>query len=325
MALDTRGPQTSPGSDNGKRPQVLRRPEIVRRPDVALGDVFTALVGDQAPLRFSAYDGSQAGDPNAAMGIRLTAPRGASYLATAPGSLGLARAYVKGDLEIDGVHPGDPYELLRVLDDDLEVRRPSAGQILHWVRGLGLRALVPPEPPAQEVRHPLTRHGLRHSKSRDAEAIHHHYDVSNAFYQYVLGPSMAYTCACYPEDDATLEQAQEHKFDLVARKLALAPGMRLLDVGCGWGSMVIHAAKHYGVQALGVTLSAEQAAFAQQRIKDEGLEDLAEVRHLRLPGRPGARVRRRQLDRPDRAHRGQELRRLLRLPAARGCVPVAGC
>jgi cyclopropane-fatty-acyl-phospholipid synthase len=122
--------------------------------------------------------------------------------------------------------------------------------------------------------------GRRHTRGRDASAISHHYDVSNTFYEWVLGPSMAYTCACYPSQDATLEQAQATKFDLVARKLALKPGMRLLDVGCGWGGMVMHAAREYGVQALGVTLSAEQASWAQAAIKERGLSDLAEVRHL---------------------------------------------
>jgi len=122
--------------------------------------------------------------------------------------------------------------------------------------------------------------GRMHSKGRDANAISHHYDVSNRFYEWVLGPSMGYTCACYPTDNATLEEAQEYKFDLVARKLALKPGMRLLDVGCGWGSMVMHAAREYGVKALGVTLSEQQALWAQQAIKQAGLEDLAEVRHL---------------------------------------------
>ena len=120
---------------------------------------------------------------------------------------------------------------------------------------------------------------MRHSRTRDKEAIHHHYDVSNAFYEYVLGPSMTYTCAVYPTDDATLEQAQHYKYDLVARKLDLKPGMRLLDVGCGWGGMVRHAAQHYGVKALGVTLSREQATWAQEKIKEMGLDHLAEVRH----------------------------------------------
>ena len=104
--------------------------------------------------------------------------------------------------------------------------------------------------------------------------------MSNTFYEWVLGPSMAYTCACYPSADATLEQAQEYKFDLVARKIGLQPGMRLLDVGCGWGGMVMHAAHRYGVKALGVTLSEQQALWAQRAIKEAGLDELAEVRHL---------------------------------------------
>ncbi|MDQ1703834.1 MAG: cyclopropane-fatty-acyl-phospholipid synthase, partial [Frankiaceae bacterium] len=122
------------------------------------------------------------------------------------------------------------------------------------------------------------RSGLRHSKQRDAQAISHHYDVSNRFYEWVLGPSMTYTCACYPDETSTLEEAQEHKYDLVCRKLGLEPGMRLLDVGCGWGGMVRHAAKHYGVQALGVTLSRRQAEWAKERIASDGLGHLAEVR-----------------------------------------------
>ena len=90
---------------------------------------------------------------------------------------------------------------------------------------------------------------------------------------------MAYTCACFPREDATLEQAQAEKFDLVARKLRLGAGMRLLDVGCGWGGMVIHAAREYGVQALGVTLSRNQADWAAKAIAEEGLSEVAEVRH----------------------------------------------
>jgi len=226
---------------------------------VTLGDMFEGLFGADAPVRFSAYDGSTAGDPSATLGIRLTNPRGVSYLATAPGSLGLARAYLKGDLELEGVHPGDPYEMLKLIDDDLQPQRPPMSEALTWARSLGVRTFVPPPLPEQEIV-PWQRRGLRHSRSRDATSISHHYDVSNTFYEHVLGPSMTYTCACYPADDASLEQAQEHKFDLVARKLGLQPGMRLLDVGCGWGGMVRHAAATYGVQVIGVTLSREQAA-----------------------------------------------------------------
>ena len=122
--------------------------------------------------------------------------------------------------------------------------------------------------------------GFRHSPERDGKVIQHHYDVSNRFYELVLGPSMTYTCALYPTGNATLEEAQHAKYDLVARKLDLQPGQRLLDVGCGWGGMVRHAAREYGVRALGVTLSREQAEWAQQKIKEEGLDHLAEVRHL---------------------------------------------
>jgi len=119
---------------------------------------------------------------------------------------------------------------------------------------------------------------MRHNKKRDAEAIHHHYDVSNRFYELVLGPSMTYTCAVYPTLDSTLEEAQHEKYDLICRKLDLKPGDRLLDIGCGWGGMVRHAARHYGVTVLGVTLSREQATWAQDAIKREGLDHLAEVR-----------------------------------------------
>ncbi len=121
----------------------------------------------------------------------------------------------------------------------------------------------------------LAKLGSRHAKERDAEAIQHHYDVSNRFYEWVLGPSMAYTCAVFPEHDSTLEEAQYTKFDLVAKKLDLRPGMRLLDVGCGWGGMVMHAAREYGVKALGVTLSRQQAEWAQKAIAEAGLTDLA--------------------------------------------------
>jgi cyclopropane-fatty-acyl-phospholipid synthase len=248
---------------------------------LTLGAIFDQLFGANAPARFSAYDGSTAGSPDAPIGIHLATTRGVGYLATAPGSLGLARAYVNGDLEVDGVDPGNPYDLLKLIEDELHMRRPAPAQVVEWVRALGLRTLLPPEPPPQEVR-PGRRItlGLRHSMVRDSAAISHHYDVSNRFYEMVLGPSMTYTCACYPSAESTLEEAQEHKYDLVARKLGLRPGMRLLDVGCGWGGMVVHAARRYGVRALGVTLSRAQADWAARWIAAEGLSDVAEVRHL---------------------------------------------
>ncbi len=245
---------------------------------MALAEVFERAAGPDAPVEFQAYDGSTAGPAGSAVKITVKSPVAVSYLAQAPGALGLARAYVSGHLDVDG----DMYTALSRLAQAQELRI-GWGERLRILNSLGGPKVLYPRvpPPAQEVR--VNRRwlaGRRHSRQRDASAISHHYDVSNTFYEWVLGPSMAYTCACYPAKDATLEQAQWHKHDLVARKLGLQPGMRLLDVGCGWGGMVLHAASEYGVRALGVTLSAEQASWAQRVIKERGLADLAEVRHL---------------------------------------------
>jgi cyclopropane-fatty-acyl-phospholipid synthase len=248
---------------------------------ITIGDTVASLLRDGMPVRFTAYDGSAAGPPDAQIRLELTNQRGLAYLLTAPGDLGMARAYVSGDLQVHGVHPGDPYEAMKLLQNHLRFRKPSAAEAVTLLRGLGLSNLKPPPPPPQEhlPRWRRAMEGVRHSMSRDAEVIAHHYDVSNRFYELVLGPSMAYTCAVFPERDSTLEEAQTEKFDLVCRKLDLKPGQRLLDVGCGWGGMVRHAAKEYGVHALGVTLSREQAQWGKEAIDREGLGDLAEVRH----------------------------------------------
>jgi cyclopropane-fatty-acyl-phospholipid synthase len=244
-----------------------------------LAEVFERVAGADADVRFEAYDGSGAGDPGSpGVTVNIRSPVAVSYLAQAPGALGLARAYVAGHLDVNG----DMYTALARLAGAQRIDL-SVAERLSLLAQLGgpklLIRRVPPPP--QEVR--VNRRwlsGRRHSMGRDASAISHHYDVSNTFYEWVLGPSMAYTCACYPRSDATLEQAQEYKFELVARKIALRPGMRLLDVGCGWGGMVMHAARKYRVRALGVTLSERQAIWAQRAIKEAGIEDLAEVRHL---------------------------------------------
>jgi len=247
-----------------------------------IADAVASLLREGMPLRFTAYDGSAVGPPDADIGLELVTQRGLAYLLTAPGDLGMARAYVAGDLLLHGVHPGDPYDALVLLQSRLRFRKPTASEALTILRGLGIANLRPPPPPPQEhlPRWRRAMEGLRHSMNRDAEVISHHYDVSNAFYEMVLGPSMAYTCAVFDTETATLEEAQWAKFDLVARKLDLQPGQRLLDVGCGWGGMVRHAAREYGVKALGVTLSREQAMWAKEAIDREGLGDLAEVRHL---------------------------------------------
>ena len=243
-----------------------------------LAEVFERVAGPDAPAEFHAFDGSSAGPASAPVRVFVRDRTAVAYLAQAPGALGLARAYVSGHLDLEG----DMYAALARMGSAQRLEFDLAER-LRLVRELGgARVLLPRmPPPPQEVR--VNRSwltGRRHSPGRDATAISHHYDVSNRFYEWVLGPSMAYTCACYPSAAATLEQAQAAKFDLVARKLALAPGMRLLDVGCGWGGMVMHAARHYGVRALGVTLSREQAQWAQQAIAAAGLSELAEVRHL---------------------------------------------
>jgi cyclopropane-fatty-acyl-phospholipid synthase len=247
---------------------------------MGLADVVTRLVGPDVPIEFTAYDGSRSGAADAPVRLIVRSPLALSHLASAPGELGLARAYVSGALDVDG----DVYTALASLPELTLAGIPADVRSQLVLRLIAARLWWPVRPPEQERRSRaglsrLGAFGRRHSKSRDSKVISHHYDVSNTFYEWVLGPSMAYTCACYPTEDATLEQAQEHKFDLVARKLALRPGMRLLDVGCGWGGMVMHAAKHYGVKALGVTLSQRQAEWAQRAIVDRGLSDLAEVRH----------------------------------------------
>ncbi len=245
-----------------------------------IGDALASLMPHGLPFRFTAYDGSETGPEDCPIRLHLATERGLAYLLTAPGDLGMARAYVAGDLELHGAHPGDPYPAMVFLLNNLRFRRPRPAEAVRLLRGLGISNLLPPPPPPQEhlPRWRRTVEGLRHSRSRDAAVIQHHYDVSNAFYEMVLGPSMTYTCALYPHEAATLEEAQTAKYDLVCQKLGLRPGQRLLDVGCGWGGMVRHAVREYGVRAIGVTLSAAQASWAQEAIAAEGLEG-AEIRH----------------------------------------------
>lgn len=251
-------------------------------PTPTIAESVDSLMRDGMPIRFTAYDGSSSGPPDAEIGLELTGPRGLAYLLTAPGDLGMARAYVAGDLVLHGVHPGDPYRALVLLQNHLRFRAPTPTEAVAVVRALGLGGFRPPPPPPQEAvpRWRRAVEGLRHTRSRDAEVISHHYDVSNRFYELVLGPSMTYTCAVFPTPEASLEEAQAEKYDLICRKLDLRPGQRLLDVGCGWGGMVRHAAREYGVRALGVTLSRQQAEWAKGAIDGEQLGDLAEVRHL---------------------------------------------
>ncbi len=231
-------------------------------------------------VRFAAYDGSTAGEGPISIGVRSR--KALAHLVSAPGELGFARAYVSGELDLEV--PGDTAGPVHLVALKALRRRKDADLTYaeRWqvLRTLGREALVAVSPPPQEVGAKRLLSGLvAHSRGRDAVAISHHYDVSNRFYEWVLGPTMAYTCAVYQTEDTSLDDAQAEKFDLVCRKLDLKPGQRLLDVGCGWGGMVRHAAEHYGVRALGVTLSRQQAEWGQKAAAEQGLTDLVEVRH----------------------------------------------
>ncbi|MFE9679625.1 class I SAM-dependent methyltransferase [Streptomyces sp. NPDC006259] len=238
------------------------------------------LLGAPFPLRIRAWDGSQAGPPDApALVVRHR--RAIRRLLFKPGELGLARAWVAGDLDVEG----DLYTALGLLSGHIWDRGEDARTLAGALRDPDVRAAVrgllrlagpplPPAPPPEEVRR--TTH--LHTRRTDRRAISHHYDVGNDFYEIVLGPSMVYSCAYWPDPGAGLEEAQHDKLELVCRKLALAPGQRLLDVGCGWGSMAIHAAREHGVGVVGITLSQEQAAYARKRVADAGLTDRVEIR-----------------------------------------------
>ncbi len=239
---------------------------------MTLAELFQLLFDGDVPVGFRAYDGSVFARSGAVGMVEIRAPRAVRYLATAPGELGLARAYVTGDLEIRGDLHGTLHALVAHRRGEIPWRELARG-VRRWM----LRR--PPIPP-EEARAWWRRGLVRHSRARDAQAISHHYDVSNRFYELLLGSTMAYSCAVFSRPSATLAEAQREKFDLICRKLDLKPGERLLDVGAGWGGLVRHAAEHYGVRALGVTLSREQADWAQRAIFEAGLQQRAEVRFL---------------------------------------------
>jgi len=236
---------------------------------VGLAAIVEDLLGPDLPVAFRAYDGSRAGPEDASATLVIRSPDAIRRILTARGELGFARAYVTGDLDVEG----DIFAAL-ALRDRLPVVRLRPRQWLQVARFAGPGAIRPLPPPPEEAR----LRGRRHTPARDAAAVSHHYDVSNEFYRLILGPSMTYSCAVFERPDATLEEAQTAKHDLVCRKLGLGPGMRLLDIGCGWGGMVLHAARHYGVRAIGVTLSRRQLQWAEKAVAEAGLTGLVEVR-----------------------------------------------
>jgi len=235
---------------------------------------FVASVfNNRLPFCVEAYDGSVAAPTIVSSAndvtLKILSRDALTRVLTHPGELGIARAYVAGDIDIDGE-----------LDSLFELSVPPVRQLLKVdnLRSLlsvvGLNALRPIAPPRIEAK----QRGVLHSRSRDRQAISHHYDVSNAFYEMVLGPSMTYSCAVFRSPDDTLEDAQRRKVDLVARKLQLSANTRLLDVGSGWGAMAIHAAQEYGATVVGVTLSQEQQRYATKLAEQVGVSDLVEFR-----------------------------------------------
>ena len=240
-----------------------------------LRPLVEAVLGPSPPVRIELWDDSALGDPDAAVSLRVRSPDAVRRLLWSPGELGLARAYVMGDLDTDD----ELLEVIRTLGTLVPQRPTVSRDILRHaaraVRELGLVAR-PPAPPPEEA----APKGRLHSRRRDARAVRHHYDVGNDLYRVLLGPSLTYSCARFTEPHLSLDDAQAAKHELVCRKLGLdrAPGMRLLDVGCGWGSMALHAATVHRAQVVGVTLSRPQADLARKRVAEAGVADRVEIR-----------------------------------------------
>ncbi|HEV3282212.1 MAG TPA: cyclopropane-fatty-acyl-phospholipid synthase family protein [Acidimicrobiales bacterium] len=240
-----------------------------------LAPLLRALIRDEVPVRFAFWDGSALGPEDGIGTLSIRSADAVRRILWAPGELGVARAFVSGDLTVEG----DLFALLRVLHDasSRDLRRlgwRALPTVVAAARQLGV--LGPPIPPPPEECRPA---GRLHSPSRDAAVVSHHYDVGNQFYRLVLGPSMTYSCARFVTDDTTLEEAQSAKYELICRKLGLdRRPARLLDVGCGWGSMAMHAAERHGARVVGITLSREQADEAGRRVAEAGLGDRVEIR-----------------------------------------------
>ena len=235
------------------------------------------LFGGVLPVAIRWWDGSITGDDATLASIVVRSKDALRRLLYSPDELGFARSYVAGDIDIEG----DVFQALSVRDllgapeshVEIKLNARSRLSLLRAARSVGaLGRPLPPPPEEARLRGPL------HSRERDAQAVSHHYDVSNDFYRLVLGPTMTYSCAYFETPETSLEDAQAAKYDLICRKLGLRPGMRLLDVGCGWGGMLLHAVSNYGVRAVGITLSRPQADLAAKRVAEEGLAETAEVR-----------------------------------------------
>jgi cyclopropane-fatty-acyl-phospholipid synthase len=232
----------------------------------ALSDVFP-----ERPFSVRFWDGGVVqATSDGAPTFFVRRPSALSHFLRAPDTLGLGRAYVDSSLDADDL------DSAFIVVDEWEPPELSVGDKARLGFGVVVAALpggIPKRPSLE-----LILRGERHTLQRDAAAIRYHYDVGNEFFGLFLDESMTYSCAIYSKGAETLEEAQHAKLDLIATKLALDPGMRLLDVGCGWGSFAIHAAKNYGVTVTGVTLSPSQAELAREKVAQAGLSEQVEIR-----------------------------------------------
>ncbi len=251
-------------------------------------------LGLHLPVRVRAWDGSEAG-PSDGPVLVIRDKRALRHVLYQPGELGVARAYVQGHLDVEG-DLGDGLRAMwsAVRDardvDDTAGRPRITPRLALRALGLSLRlGVIGRRPPIPAAESQLS--GDLHSRERDQAAISHHYDLSNDFYELILDPQMAYSSGFHESPDVSLEQAQFAKLDLVCRKLGLEPGMKMLDIGSGWGSLTLHAAQHYGVHVTGVTLSHEQRDFVMKRAAERGLQDRVDVslRHFRDLSEAGVR------------------------------------
>jgi len=265
------------GADQPRPPASHPISAFPARPSAAaaLSPLVRNLLGDRIPVRLELWDGSSIGPDDGVGTLRVRSSDALRRILWAPGELGVGRAYVAGDIEVEGDIVAVLASLHEVAPRDLRTglrALPAAFGAAYRAGAIGL----PPPAPAEEA----TVAGFRHSRRRDVKAVTHHYDVGNDFYELVLGPSMTYSCARFADPAMSLEQAQESKHELICRKLGLREGkpLRLLDVGCGWGSMALHAAANCGASVVGITLSEEQATHARKRVAEAGLADRVEIR-----------------------------------------------
>ncbi|MGA8993310.1 MAG: cyclopropane-fatty-acyl-phospholipid synthase family protein [Nocardioidaceae bacterium] len=245
-----------------------------------LAEVVAPMFGGRLPVRLRAWDGTVAG-PEGAPTLVVRDAAALRRLLFHPGELGLAQAYVTGEIDVEGDLLDGFRRVWRAVRERGASPRLSPATVVAGLRAARSLGAVgrPPEAPVSQAH----LRGRLHSLSRDRDAISHHYDLSNDFYALILDPHMAYSCAYFTSDDPAypLADAQRDKLDLVCRKLGLdraAPGHRHLDIGCGWGSLSLYAAQRYGVRVVGVTIAREQKAFVDARIAERGLGDLVEIR-----------------------------------------------